>query len=446
MCVSQAAERGLILLAAGTAARRAARRGEALALVRRVRWEDLAETLRSRRLLATVGPRLLELQPATRDSEFAAMVQDALEEGRRHGGLLALITLRLAAGLADAGIACSSLKGPLFAEAVYGDVGRRRSGDIDLLVAAEDLRRAADVIGGLGYLPPRDHERRDGLPLLHYSLVHPAGELPPIELHWRVHWYERRFARERLLPGGGEPPSWRPAPADELVALLLYYARDGFLDLRLACDLGAWWDRFATELPARGLADQIAAYPELRRVIEAACRVGERTVGIPAQRLISRESGRLRGALAMRLANPHPTASVPQLHAEIGLLDGLLAPPGGFPGYLRRQLFPPRAVLASRAQGSGDRRGSTQAGHSVRVVARYVLTLKRLAARAKTAGRDGPRAGCRSALHRLVAGGTRRTAGPYARPARPDPDRGRARRTAPESPVRGRARRRTRRS
>jgi hypothetical protein len=88
-----------------------------------------------------------------------------------------------------------------------------------------------------------------GLPLLHFVLVHERGELPPVELHWRVHWYERSFARERLLPPAVDPPGdWRPAPADELAALLLFYARDGFIDLRLASDLGAWWDVHGAEL------------------------------------------------------------------------------------------------------------------------------------------------------------------------------------------------------
>ncbi len=50
-----------------------------------------------------------------------------------------------------------------------------------------------------------------------------------MELHWRVHWYERSFAHERLLPPTPDDPpqNWRPAPADELAALLLFYAGMG---------------------------------------------------------------------------------------------------------------------------------------------------------------------------------------------------------------------------
>lgn len=52
-------------------------------------------------------------------------------------------------------------------------------------------------------------------------LVHERGELPLVELHWRMHWYEQDFARERLLPPAEDPMGdWRPAPVDELATLL----------------------------------------------------------------------------------------------------------------------------------------------------------------------------------------------------------------------------------
>ena len=92
------------------------------------------------------------------------------------------------------------MKGPLLAEAIYGDPGRRLSSDIDLLVAPEQLRSAVEVVRRLGYAAPTDYVQDSGLPLLHFGLVHERRELPPVELHWRVHWYERDFARERLLP------------------------------------------------------------------------------------------------------------------------------------------------------------------------------------------------------------------------------------------------------
>ena len=148
-------------------------------------WARLTETLRWRKLLATLGPRTIELAKGHASDEFAAAVDEAIEAGRRQGAFLQLMSLRAMAVLADAGIRSSALKGPLLGEAIYGDPGRRLSGDIDLLVAPEQLPLAVDVIRGLGYEAPTDYVDDTGLPLLHFVLLHERGELPPIELHAR---------------------------------------------------------------------------------------------------------------------------------------------------------------------------------------------------------------------------------------------------------------------
>ena len=353
------AERQLILLSAGTARRREALRGRALALAVEVDWPRLAAVLHARRLLTLLGPRIVELVGEAADEDFATAVTHARDAGRRQGQLLQLLTLRILELLADAGIRAAPLKGPLLGEAIHGDVGRRLSSDVDLLVAPDQLRDAVAVARELGYGVPTDHLLADGLPLLHLRMLAEHGKLPPLELHWRVHWYERSFAQERLLPPSTRAwESWRPAPADELAALLLFYARDGFIDLRIAADLGAWWDKRGGELPAAALVPLIDEYPQLARVLPAAAGVAENLIGLPAQRLLG-DAARLgaREWLAAQLANPHPHSSQSQLYADMGLIDGLLAPSGGFREFVRRQLLPPAEVLDQQAR-HGERRGA----------------------------------------------------------------------------------------
>jgi hypothetical protein len=377
---SSQAERQIILLSAGAAARRSAMRAQAARLMQEVNWSQLTETLRLRKLLPALGPRILELAQGSASGGFASAVEEAIESGRRQGAFLQLVSLRVMRMLAEAGIRSSALKGPLLGEAIYGDPGRRLSSDVDLLVPSEHLQTAVEVARGLGYRAPTDHVEAGGLPLLHYSLVHERGGLPPLELHWRIHWYERSFARERLLPPVAESlQDWRPAPADELAALLLFYARDGFLGLRLATDLSAWWDAFGTELRPGALDEVVRVYPALGRVLSAAVKVAETVVGIPAAQTISAvPKQRLRECVAVRLANPDPRTSEPQLNADMGLIDGLLTPIGGFGAFVSRQLLPPREVLEERAQWDRDRRSSSRLGHSMRVLVRYGLTIARL--------------------------------------------------------------------
>jgi hypothetical protein len=370
------AERRLILLSAGTAARRQDTREQAGRLVGDVNWSRLAETLYLRRLLPALGPRILELAEGRASDGFAATVGQAIAAGRRYGAFLQLVSERLAAELADAGIRSAVLKGPLLGEAIYGDPGRRLSNDIDLLVSAEQLRAAVEVVRGLGYNAPTDHVERSGLPQLHFALAHERGELPPVELHWRVHWYERSFACDRLLPRArDQSDDWHPLPVDELMALLLFYARDGFIDLRLAADLSAWWDAHGAELPPGAVGERLCIYPALARVVQAAVKAAENTVGLPAAQIIGNGPKLdLRQRMAVRLANPNPNSSWSQLYADMGLIDGLLTSQGGFGAFVRRQVILPPEIL----RYAPKRRARSVVWRGTAMLGRYGFTLTRL--------------------------------------------------------------------
>jgi hypothetical protein len=370
-------EQQIILLSAATAARREEAGGRVEAGARSVDWSLLAGMLGAQRLLPTLGPRILELAGEAAPDDFEVAVVGEIEAAQRQDALLQLISARTVEALADAGIRSAGLKGPALGEALHGEAGRRLSSDIDLLVAPEQLGRAVEVVRGMGYASPTDHVDAGGLPQLHFALVHERGELPPVELHWRIHWYETRFASERLLPDGTGQIGWRPAPVDELTALLLFYARDGFTGLRQATDLGAWWDAFGAELDPGALAEQARTYPALAPALAAALAVAERTVGLPAEIGEGVALGG-RGHLAVRLAHAHPYDSEAQLFAEIGLIDGLLTPARGLPAFFRRQIAPPAEVIREHAEKAHRGRAMSPAGYGLRVLGRYVLAIARL--------------------------------------------------------------------
>lgn len=372
------AEQRIILLSAATRERRREVGGRIEGDLARVDWSLLGALLSGQRLLPTLGPRILELAGGAAPKDFGIAVTAAVDATRRQDALLQLISTRTAGALADAGIRSTALKGPALGEALYGEAGRRLSSDIDLLVAAEHLNRAVEVVRGLGYARPTDHVYSGGLPLLHFALVHERDELPPVELHWRVHWYETRFAREWLLAPAGAS-DWRPKPVDELTALLLFYARDGFTGLRQATDLGAWWDSFGAGLNPAALAETIRSYPALAPALRAALAAAGQTVGFPAERAIGGGVALgARGRLAVRLAEPHPFDSQAQLFAEIGLIDGLLAPPRGLWAFVRRQVAPPAEVIREHVEKAHRGRATSTLGYSLRVLGRYALAMTRL--------------------------------------------------------------------
>jgi Uncharacterised nucleotidyltransferase len=375
------AERDLLLLSAGTAARRERlRQRVALPALAAVEWPSLTETLRARRLLTTLGPRIIELAGGSASEEFAAAVQAELEAGRRQAALLQLVAAQASGALSNAGIRSAPLKGPQLSESIHGDAGRRLSSDIDLLVAPEQLDEAVAVVRQLGYDAPEDPIEANGLPQLHFAMLHAQGEMPPVELHWRLHWYETRFAQELLLPPTlAAQAGWQPQRVDELIALLLFYARDGFLDLRLPADLSAWWDRFGDGLEAAELLERLAAYPELGPAVRAALRAAEIVAGLPAALLLA-SAAPLRGRerIATRLAYPNPYSSRAQLYADIGLIDGLLSPPGSLGEFVRRQVLPSQDVLEQQARHGSRPKRRSSLGRGAGVLARYGLALTRL--------------------------------------------------------------------
>ncbi len=378
--MSLGVEERIILASACTGARRKATREQDRELLKAVDSRALTEKLQARRLLPTLGPRIMELAGQDIDGDFATAVQRSTDAGRLRATALTLVSTRAIAALAEAGIPSTLLKGPLLGEAVYGDPGRRYASDVDLLVDAAQLTRAVEVVRGLGYKAPTDHVDAEGMPLLHFALVHERMELPTVELHWRVHWYERSFARERLLaPLESATREWRPAPADELAALLLFYARDGFAGLKLATDLSAWWDAFGDELQPGAVGGLMRSYPELARVLTVAATVAGKVVGLPADRILGGPRRlRARERLAARLANPSPHGTNAQLFADMGLVDGLLAPAGDFAAFLKRQVILPREVLDGRADATVEGHVSSPLGHSARVLARYGLAMTRV--------------------------------------------------------------------
>ncbi len=343
-------EAALILLSAGTAMRRTASRRLAEKLACAVDWDLLYATLLTRRLLPLLGRRITELAGGAVPQRFAQVTEEAISQTRRQGALLQLVSVDLMQALDRAGIPSLTLKGAFLAQAIYGDPGRRPAGDIDLLVAAGHLQAAVEVVRAVGYAAPTDDAGTDGLPLLHYALRHELGQLPPLELHWRVHWYERTFARDMLDRAIEDPHgARRPGPLDELVSLLLFYARDGFLNLRLATDLGAWWDIFGSGLQPGAFEDVLDRYPALARALLAAATVAERLVGVPTAQLLG-SSRRTRHPRATRNTPCRPEPIGKRGPAQRGCESrGLVADTTG------------RAASVRPSPAAGTRRNAAQA-------------------------------------------------------------------------------------
>ncbi len=340
---------------------------------------DLMTTLLRARVLAPLAGQLVDDQSVRLPGWFTQRAEHTRTAARHRGLLQSALLDRALGALVERGIPVAPLKGTTLAEWLYGDLGARESSDLDLLVHPGRMDDAVIALKALGWHENRLAAPRSGLPPLHRVLEHPT--YPPIEVHWRVHWYEDAFADRALDRGIATADGWlRLAPADELATLLLFLARDGFAGLRQVVDLAAWWrvmGKTDTGNQVRALA---VDHPELVPSLGASARWAESWIGLDAGTLMAapdRLSARQQAAL--RLANPWGAGSGHQVDADVSLIDGLLAPPGQAAAFVRRRLAPPAHETIMRRpalqNASPARLAAARAGHGLRVAARYVLAL-----------------------------------------------------------------------
>jgi hypothetical protein len=117
--------------------------------------------------------------------------------------------------LEAAGIPALPYKGPALAQSLYGDVALREFADLDLLLRADDVLRAHDLLEALGYAPEYVLTARAQAAVLalksqyHLALMHRESGIM-VELHWKT---DARAPVETL----SDPPWWQRT-ADASVA------------------------------------------------------------------------------------------------------------------------------------------------------------------------------------------------------------------------------------
>jgi len=373
-------EEELILLLCGTKERRRQAASRLTELSESVNYETLAALMSRQLLLPILGTRIVEAAPAAVPLSFTDLLQRTREAGGRRGIAIEALATQIQRDLSDAGIRALPLKGTALARNLYGDPGMRPARDIDILVESEELSHAAEVLARRGYELARGGHNARGR--LHLGFEHDRAELPTVEIHWRIHWYEEAFSRCMLRRSEPASEGLRARPADELASLLLFFSRDGLTGLRLAVDVATWWDVNQVDEQQPPLLDQIASEaPELQSALLASTMTLSRLVGIRATSILSEQPASRRALAATRLANWTVTGDWDQINANLTLVDLLLSPRGGGRSFVERSLVPPSAQISSmyrlRPSATG-RLAFWRIAHVPKLVGRYLIALWRV--------------------------------------------------------------------
>lgn len=273
--------------------------GQFLALVERHRVGAFLHQRLPREALAVLPESVRQRVAASaRETAFRAM--------QRTAELTRLVQL-----LEQAGIPVTSVKGPLLARELYGDLGLRHSGDLDLLIPQADAERADGLLRAAGFRRTQPDFELTPLQLRKYFTVRhefeyfSADGALRLEIMWRLVNHEH-FHRSTLgeAPGeaviGGRRIAVLPAETAAL-HLLLHGADHGWfrlfwlLDIALLMQAGkldwprllaraeavrlerVFWQsvRLAQELLAVALPAGLPAPPQapvITRLVDDACR------------------------------------------------------------------------------------------------------------------------------------------------------------------------------
>lgn len=148
---------------------------------------------------------------------------------------------RVDAVLAEASLTAVALKGVLLGERYYPRPSSRATSDIDLLVAEDDLERAAEALSGVGYRGfDGPSERRFRREHHHLHFEHPHA--PPLELHFHAYrGFGSILRSEPLLRRSRTHADWKAVrvlePADELLYLAVHAAAHRFVRIGWLFDL-----------------------------------------------------------------------------------------------------------------------------------------------------------------------------------------------------------------
>lgn len=213
--------------------------------------------------LATRGAKLLGEKPLLNETQFRAATAQNL---RRLQGLTDIMEL-----LRDSGIETLSYKGPGLGGYIYGSIGLRSFGDLDLFVRPSDAIEAHNLLLRNGFAPEMQLSPAEQVSHLRegceFNVTQSDRELH-VELHWAVlpRFFhidlpiEPFFDRRQTIKAGSEAVDI-PSPADLALALFAHGTKHAWGRLRWLADI-AWlldspdpldWDEISERAAKHGI-------------------------------------------------------------------------------------------------------------------------------------------------------------------------------------------------
>jgi hypothetical protein len=212
-----------------------------------INWELFLQIVKKHRIYMLVYNNLTKIKIVDVDERALKTLQQINQQKVMQSVKLAGELVRLVRLLNNNGIRALSLKGPLLAREIYGDIAFRYSKDLDIIIAEQDLEKTDKLLLANGFknadmeinLSPK--QKAHIIKTNHHFVYQKPGGII-IELHWRDNSESTKFQFDKLwfkrreLILSGQSINVLSAE-DEFIYLLIHGAIHGYTRLRWLCDI-----------------------------------------------------------------------------------------------------------------------------------------------------------------------------------------------------------------
>jgi hypothetical protein len=197
-------------------------------------WKFLFDLAEKHGALPLLHSALLRVEASVPDDQLRTLRQNQ-QSNLVKSLLLARELIRILECLSSTGINAMPYKGAALAELLYGDIGLRQSGDIDLLIHPQDFVRARDAVRELGFVPHlnlSEAEERAYLKSGYECAFDGPGGKNLLEIQWAIQprFYaidfdlDKIFERAFTVSVAGQPMK-TPRPEDLVLVLSAHAAK-----------------------------------------------------------------------------------------------------------------------------------------------------------------------------------------------------------------------------
>jgi hypothetical protein len=149
-------------------------------------WNYLREKARQQRLMSLLYQHLSSVCPQRVPAPILSSMKDEFRENSQSCLYLFSELRKVVRLFADQGISAVVFKGQTMAAAVYGDIGLRQAGDIDILVERNNFSLAKRLLNSVGYrMNPELTKSQESAHLrFHCEIQFVAEGERVVDLHW----------------------------------------------------------------------------------------------------------------------------------------------------------------------------------------------------------------------------------------------------------------------